>query len=412
MRLFFSVGEPSGDLHGSNLIRALREREPSVECVGYGGPLMHGAGFRQHYDLCENAIMGFSRAIAAIPRMYGLLCKADRYFREHRPDAVVMIDYPGFNWHIARRAKAHGIPVFYYGVPQIWAWASWRVNKLRRYVDHALCKLPFEEKWFRERGVNATHVGHPFFDQLRAQKLDEAFIAEQHAKRGRLITILPGSRNQELTYNFPSYLKAAKIIRERVSDVRFAVAAYKPKHAEQCTAIAKQAGVALEVYSGRTQELMSAAHSCLASSGSVSLELLYHLKPTAIQYRVSYAAYKIGTSLATVPYMTLVNLLVADDIAPPNPQAYDPDGPDADKALYPEYPTYRDKSPFLARHIIEWLTDDAKHQRLIGRLRELREQVGHGGASQRACEYILRELGRQNSPRLLGESPPAPRRAA
>lgn len=412
MRLFFSVGEPSGDLHGSNLIRHLRAREPGVECVGYGGPLMRGAGFRLHYDLCENAIMGFSRAIQAIPKMYGLLKRADRYFRDERPDAVVMIDYPGFNWHIARRAKAHGIPVFYYGVPQIWAWASWRVKKMRRFVDHALCKLPFEEKWFRERGVNATHVGHPYFDQLRTQQLDEAFIDQQRNKPGRLITILPGSRNQELTYNFPSYLKAAKIISERVSDVRFAVAAYKPKHAQQCTEMAQQAGVPLEVHAGRTQELMSAAHSCLASSGSVSLELLYHLKPTAIQYRVSYAAYMIGTCLATVPYMTLVNLLVADDIAPPNPQLYDPDGPDADKALYPEYPTYRDKSPFLARHIVEWLTDDSKHQRLIGRLRDLKEQVSHGGASERASEYILRVLGGNSTIETTRPAPGAQRRAA
>ncbi|MCC6475235.1 MAG: lipid-A-disaccharide synthase, partial [Burkholderiales bacterium] len=172
MRLFFSVGEPSGDLHGSNVIRALREQEPSIECVGYGGPLMRAAGFRQHYDLCENAIMGVSRAIRAIPQMRRLLKNADEYFRLHRPDAVVMIDYPGFNWHIARRAKARGIPVFYYGVPQLWAWASWRVKKRRRLIDHALCKLPFEEQWFRERGVNATYVGHPFFDQLEAQQLD------------------------------------------------------------------------------------------------------------------------------------------------------------------------------------------------------------------------------------------------
>lgn len=412
MRLFFSVGEPSGDLHGSNLIRALREREPSVECVGYGGPLMRGAGFRMHYDLCENAIMGFSRAIRAVPRMYGLLKRADQFFRDQRPDAVVMIDYPGFNWHIARCAKKHNIPVFYYGVPQIWAWASWRVKKMRRFVDHALCKLPFEEKWFRERGVNATHVGHPFFDQLQAQQLDEAFLSDQRAKPGRLITILPGSRNQEVTSNFPWFVKAAQLVREQTSDVRFAVAAFKQKHAEQCAALAQQAGLPVEIHVGRTPELMAAAHSCLACSGSVSLELLYHTKPTVIHYWASLPTYLLGKMLVKIPYITLVNLLVCDDLAPQNPQPYDPDRADADKALFPEYPTRIDKSHYLARHLVEWLSDDAKHQTLVDRLAQLKEQVAHGGASQRASEYIVRELrGATNRPPTTA-TPVAQRRAA
>jgi lipid-A-disaccharide synthase len=155
MRIFFSVGEPSGDIHGANLIRALQRLRPDVDCVGFGGDRMQAAGCRLVYPLCQHAIMGVTRVVAEATTFVKLIGQAGRCFRERRPDAVVLIDYPGFNWWIARKAHAQGIPVFYFVPPQLWAWAGWRVNKMRRYVDHVLCSLPFEEAWYRERSVAA-----------------------------------------------------------------------------------------------------------------------------------------------------------------------------------------------------------------------------------------------------------------
>ena len=177
LTVFFSAGEPSGDLHGANLIRQLQERCPEIQTVGYGGPKMAEAGCRLHADLTALAVMWFARVLVNLHKFWDLGSRADRYFRHQRPDAVVLIDYPGFNWWIARRAKAHGIPVFYYCPPQIWAWARWRVKKMRRLVDHVLCSLPFEEAWFRRHGCNATFVGHPFFDEVRRYGYDEPFMA-------------------------------------------------------------------------------------------------------------------------------------------------------------------------------------------------------------------------------------------
>ena len=170
--IFFSAGEPSGDLHAANLIRQLQRVAPEVEAVGYGGPQMAAAGCRLHADLTALAVMWFARRLWNLPKFWGLVSRADRYFRHHRPDAVVLVDYPGFNWWIARRAKVHGIPVYYYMPPQIWAWAQWRVGKMRRLVDHVLCNLPFEETWLREHGCRATLVGHPFFDEVGRRPLD------------------------------------------------------------------------------------------------------------------------------------------------------------------------------------------------------------------------------------------------
>ena len=251
MKIFFSAGEPSGDLHGANLIRQLRARRSDVECVGYGGPLMAAAGCQLHADLTALAVMWFLRVILNIHKFLALAGRADRYFRHHRPDAVVLIDYPGFNWWIARRAKAHGIPVFYYAPPQIWAWAQWRVKKMRRLVDHVLCSLPFEETWFAERGCNATFVGHPYFDEVRQQQLDEEFLGADAGRRtaagddpARLAHA--GSDAQ------PGMVSAGGgRCESAVPNVRFAVAAFKPHQAQFARELVEDTGLESKSSSAR-----------------------------------------------------------------------------------------------------------------------------------------------------------------
>jgi lipid-A-disaccharide synthase len=393
MKVFFSVGEPSGDLHGANLIRALQRRRSDWQFVGYGGPRMAEAGCRLHADLTQLAVMWIARVLVNLHKFIGLLVQADRYFRDERPDAVVLIDYPGFNWWIARRAKARGIPVFYYGAPQIWAWASHRVAKMRRFVDHVLCKLPFEERWFRERGCHATYVGHPYFDELQSQRLDQGFVKQLTAAAGPLVVILPGSRTQEVEANTRSFLRAAEQIARRVPDVRFAVAAFKPSQAELVQQMTRDAAVRVEVQVGRTPELIHAADCCLACSGSVSLELLYHAKPSVILYQVSRLGYFIQSCFRKVRYITLVNLLTADELSTTRPAAiYDPANPRDAHVLLPEYLTCEDKSTQLAGHCIEWLTDADARWRRVAALRRLRDEFATGGASDRAAEYIATVL--------------------
>jgi len=399
MKIFFSVGEPSGDLHAANLIRALRERCPDVEAVGYGGPRMAEAGCQLHTDLTALAVMWFGRVLLNLHKFWGLVSRADRYFRHHRPDAVVLIDYPGMNWWIASRAKLHGIPVFYYTPPQIWAWARWRVKKVQRYVDHVLCALPFEEAWFRDHGCRATFVGHPFFDEVRSHPYDAAFIAEQSRHAGPLVAILPGSRTQEVKNNLHWLLKAAARVHERVPEARFAVAAFKPSQAQTAREMAQQRGLEVEVHCGRTPELMRLATCAMSVSGSVSLELLYHTTPTVILYWIDRAAYWVQRWFRKVKYITLVNLLSTGELYPTDLTPYNPEQPDADRVLFPEYLTWEDKSEQVAGHVIEWLTDDAKRASREAELAALRDRVAHGGASAKAAEYIVRELaGRRPGP--------------
>lgn len=389
LTIFFSAGEPSGDLHGANLIRQLRERCPGIQTVGYGGPKMAEAGCQLHADLTVLAVMWFARALVNLHKFLNLAIRADRYFRHHKPDAVVLIDYPGFNWWIARRAKAHGIPVFYFMPPQIWAWARWRVGKMRRLVDHVLCSLPFEEEWLRRHGCNATFIGHPFFDEVRLHRYDEQFIEEYRNRPGPLVAILPGSRTQEVTHNLRWFIKAAELIRAEVPDVRFALACFKPHQAELARPAVEQSGVPIEIEVEKTPELMRLADCAMSVSGSVSLELLYHTTPTVILYWIGRSAYFVQGFFRKVKYITLVNLLATDGLESKDLKPYDPSQPDADRVLFPEYLTCEDKSAQIAAHLIEWLTDPAARTKRVEALAALKAQVAHGGASSRAAEYIL-----------------------
>lgn len=418
MKVFFSVGEPSGDLHGANLIRELKARRPGLEAVGYGGPEMRVAGCELHEDLTALAVMWFLRVLLNFHKFLNLLSKADRYFRQHKPDAVVLIDYPGFNWWIARRAKAHNIPVFYYAPPQIWSWGSWRVKKMRRFVDHVLCALPFETKWFQEHGCNATFVGHPYFDEVRRQQLDQKFLDEHRKPDRPLVAILPGSRTQEVQHNLKYLLQAAAIIRQQVPQVRFAVASFKAHQAQMAREMITASGLPVEVCVRRTPELIHLAECCISVSGSVSLELLYQTKPTVILYWITPLAFWVQQQFRRVKYITLVNLLTTSELFPQDLSPYDPDAPGAEQVLYPEYLTCEDKSRQIAARIVRWLKNADERQKLVAELARLKAQVGHGGASTKAAEYILSVLveKRQPAPRPhvspTGDEPSRQRAAA
>ncbi|QDU94662.1 lipid-A-disaccharide synthase [Lignipirellula cremea] len=393
MRIFFSAGEPSGDLHGANLIRDLREQSgDEVECVGFGGPKMADAGCRLHFDLTELAVMGLIEPLKHISTFWSLYRSADRYFHNHHVDAVVLIDYPGFNWWIAKAAKAHGVPVFYYGAPQMWAWARWRVKKMRRLVDHVLCKLPFEKDWYSKHGCNATYVGHPYYDDIERTQLDAAFVEKLRSVKDPLVAILPGSRTRELVSNLPTFLKTVDNIRRELPNVRFAVGAFNERLAKLARTEIAERNLNVDVYVGRTSELMAEADCCMACSGSVSLELLHYAKPTVILYKVQSYNMMLQWFFRKVKYITLVNLLAADDPFDPDVSLYDPNSPDAAKAPFPEYLTSEDKSDWIAYHVIQWLTDESQRNACVDKLIDLRERYAQPGASRKAADYILGEL--------------------
>lgn len=391
MRVFFSAGEPSGDHHAALLVRALKARQPDVECVGLGGPCMAAEGCALVADLTELAVMWILRVILNIHRFVDLARRAERSFLDARPDVCVLVDFPGFHWWLAWRAKRHGIPVVFYCPPQIWAWASWRIKKMHRLVDHVLSALPFEHEWFTAQGMRSTYVGHPFFDELVHSGV------RQRDEATPLVLLLPGSRGQEIEGNLASILRAAALVKARVPAARFAVGALHERHAirirELLAAQQPSLGnlaVAIEV--ARTRSLITEAACAIAVSGSVSLELLASRVPTVIVYRISGLAYVVQSWYRRVRFITLVNLLACrDPIGPVRPTLLPPVAVEAadPEAVYPEYLAVQDPAREAAAHVVAWLTDPVAREHAIGRIEAVAARVATGGSAARAADAVL-----------------------
>ena len=381
MHIFFSVGEPSGDLHASKLIAELKRRVSGLECSGFGGPLMKAAGCRVLFRLTDLAVMGILPVIPLIFKFIGLSRMAHRYLKKHRPDAVVLVDFPGFNWWIARGARKLGIPVFYYLPPQLWAWAPWRVRRMKRTVNYVLSCLPFEVEWYRRRSVEAQFVGHPFFDEVAEKALDAAFI-NQHssAARGavRTVAVLPGSRNHEVQQNFPIQIRVMQKLQQRLPGVQFVVASYKDGQREQCRRLlAKRAPeLAVTLHVNKTSEIIELADVCLMVSGSVSLEVLARKTPAVVVYRINRVFYWFSKVMITCQYFTLPNLIARHPVMPEFAPIDDP----------------RWSIDTMADILHCWLTDDAAYARQTAALSRLVAAVATPGATTKAASAILERL--------------------
>ena len=378
MRIFISAGEPSGDIHAAELVHALKKRLPEAEFLGFGGEHLESAGVRLLYPLVELAVMWFGRVLLNLHKFIRLANQAEAVFRDDPPDALIIVDYPGFHWALAKRAKRHGVPVYYYVPPQLWAWAGWRVEKVRKWVDLLLCSLPFEPDWYRQRGIEgAIDIGHPFFDDDAHRVIDDAFVADRRAESGRLVAILPGSRTQELTRNLPMMLRAAVQLAETHPDVRFAVACLNHRHLQLAEELVAKSGLdrsRIALHAGKTRELIRSAELAWSVSGSVSLELLVEAVPTVILYALRPIELKIARRFMKAKSITLVNLL-------------------ADRELMPEYLTDGDAAPDLDRWAALWLDNPARRAEASQSLADLRARVARPGAPDRAADAILAALG-------------------
>jgi lipid-A-disaccharide synthase len=388
MHVFISAGEPSGDLHGANLIRELKRLDPTVRLSGFGGDRMAAAGCQLLYPLCKHSVMWFLQVVKQIFTFLRLLNQAQVFFRREQPDVVVVIDYPGFHWKLAERAKAEGIPVVYFVPPQIWAWAQWRVRKMKRLITHVLSALPFEHGWLVDRGVPSTYIGHPYFDELAAQRLDNAFLAARGAKPGRIVGILPGSRNQEVTRNIPELLRTARLVHAASPDTRFLVAAFNEPQAEMARAEAARWRIPAEVHVGRTPEIIELAECCVAVSGSVSLEIMYRRKPAVIVYRLRRIDLKVGRKFMKVPFITLVNLLAKEEV-------------------YPEFLTDRDPSKDVASEVLRFLNDPKRAEEVRRKLDALCAEVAKPGACAAAARFVHNLPTRSGARRALAGAGPA-----
>ncbi|MFN9372342.1 MAG: lipid-A-disaccharide synthase [Planctomycetaceae bacterium] len=381
MHLFLSVGEPSGDLHAAKLVSELQRRVPGFRSSGLGGPQMEQAGCQVHFRLTDLAVMGLFAVLPLLGRFVSLVRQVGRWLDADRPDAVLLVDFPGFNWWVARAARRRGIPVIYMMPPQIWAWGGWRIHKMRRLVQLALCPLEFEQEWYTAQQVKARLIGHPFFDEVVQRKLDDQFLAEQRAVgAGRpVVAILPGSRTQEVRANFPVQLEVMERLHRQFPDARFLIASYKDRQRELCEQILTGRGtnLPLEFHVGKVAEILQLGQVCLMVSGSVSLEVLARQVPAVVLYRVGWVNWILGRMLIRCPFISLPNLI-------------------AKRKIFPEYvlrtidPQVIDQ---MTADLAGWLSDSTARARQQAEIASLAATLASPGATQRAAQALLDELG-------------------
>lgn len=308
MKYFLVAGERSGDLHGSNLIKALKEQDREASFRGLGGDFMEVAGMQLLVHYNEMAFMGFLEVVKNLPAILGFMNQCKKEILKYRPDALILIDYAGFNLRIARWAKAKGIKVFYYISPKVWAWNQKRALKIKASVDHMFVIMPFEQEFYARYDYKVDFVGNPLLDAISSFDPDPEFRSKNKLQQKPLIAVLPGSRRQEIE-NMLGYM--LELI-PAFPDYQFVVAGIKnmPSDFYKNALEHPQAQVVFD----QTYDLLSHAEAAVVTSGTATLETALFEVPQVVCYKTSWFSYQIASRLIRVDYISLVNLISGKEV--------------------------------------------------------------------------------------------------
>ena len=373
------VGEASGDAHAARVVTALQQRAPDIKVSGIGGEKLRAAGMEINIDFSELAVMGLVEVLKRYRHLKNVFNQMVERLKTHRPDLLVLVDYPGFNLKLAKEAKKLGIPVAYYISPKIWAWRKGRVKTIQRVVDKMLVLFPFEVPIYEQAGVAVNCVGHPLVDAVKRtlttiQAKEKLGLEKAH----KVIGLFPGSRRSEVEMLLPLMIQAAERIKQQQLDIQVVVPLAPGLNKEALAPILAASRLPIQVVDSEFYDLTSACDAIVAASGTITLEIALLGVPHFICYRVSPVTYKILRCLVKIPYVGLCNIVT-------------------NKAL-----------------ITEILQDDVTVQRLEEELRDrlsrtdqqavaedIRQQVlaalGPSGGADNAAEQLLMMLSEQQA---------------
>jgi lipid-A-disaccharide synthase len=377
-RVLLSCGEASGDLYAGALTRQLRALDPSLTIAGLGGPQFAAAGGQLVDDYRDLAVTGLTEAIAKLPRSLEARRRLVADAERNRPDALVLIDFPDFNFRLAPPIKRLGVPIVYYISPQIWAWRPRRLETIRRIADRMLVIFPFEEAIYRDAHVPVQFVGHPLID-LATPTADRGVFLSAHglSPSAPTIAILPGSRPNEVSRILPELVAAAERIAAAVPGAQFLIAR-APHLDDRLFDIVGARTLRVAVVEGDTDTVLASADVALTASGTATVQTALHDTPMVIVYRVSPLSYRLLRRLVKVDAIGMVNLIAGERIVPELVQ----DAFTADA---------------VAREAISMLTDPARAAAIRASLATVRARLGGPGASRRAAEAIVRVVRQTTS---------------
>jgi lipid-A-disaccharide synthase len=376
MKYYIIVGEASGDLHGSNLIRELKKLDNGAEFRVWGGDLMEneGAHLVKHYR--DLAFMGFTEVLMNLRTILSNIsfCKED--IEKYQPDCLILIDYPGFNLRIAKFAKEQNLKTLYYISPQIWAWKQSRVKQIKEYVDRMYVILPFEKDFYAKFGVDVDFVGHPLLDAIdnhfaknSKSNIKDYLIEKYQINQKPIIAILPGSRKQEIS----KMLKIMLSIVGDFKDYQFVIAA-APSIDDDFYLNFTKSQPNVKIIKGETYNILSVASAALVTSGTATLETALFEVPQVVCYSAGKISYLIAKNLIKVKYISLVNLIMDKEIV---------------RELIQD-----DLNKDLLKLELNALLNGQKRENLINEYKVLKEKLGGSGASKNAADLMMKYLNR------------------
>jgi lipid-A-disaccharide synthase len=364
MRYYLIAGEASGDLHGANLMKALKEKDPQAEFRFFGGDLMlaEGGTLVQHYSTM--AYMGFVEVLMNLRTILNnmKICKLD--IAGWQPDVVILIDFPGFNLKIAEFAKARGLLTCYYISPKVWAWNQKRVFKIKKVVDHLFCILPFEVAFFKQFDMQVDYVGNPLLDAVSAFAPDPHFLQEHQLQDKKLVALLPGSRQQEISRLLPEMVKVAR----RYPQYQFVVAgapSFQMAYYEQFLD-----GTGLPLVFNATYDLLFNAHAAIVASGTATLETALFNIPQVVVYKANQIMVSAARIFLKIKYISLVNLIM-------------------DKRVVQELIQQECNTDTIGAELEKLTQKGVYRQQMLDNYQQLHLLMGKPGASAKAASLIL-----------------------
>lgn len=364
------AGEASADVHGAHLVRAIRNLCPNTRFWGIGGERMRRAGVRILIPSADMAVVGLTEVISRLNTIRKAAKQIKHILKHTHPDLLILIDYPEFNIHMAGIARRCKVPVLYYISPQVWAWRRGRVRKMARRTDRMAVILPFEQSFYRKRGVVVDYVGHPLMDTLPEEESHLQTRPPVFVTGDPVIGLLPGSRREEIRHMLPVMLKAVEIVSAAYPGMTCILPLADTIDPEFIRPLIADFPVKIHVVRGRVHESLQKCRAALVTSGTATLDAAVMGIPMVIVYRVSRVSYWMGRMLIKVPYIGLVNLIAGEQVVP--------------EVIQDEVTPRR-----LADETTRLLVDGDARRRVKKKLEAVRQALGDGGASQKTAQIAM-----------------------
>ena len=362
--VFIVAGEPSGDIHAAKLVSAIKVISPKTKFFGNGGDKMSKSGVEIIHHINDLSVMGFIEVIKHLPKLLNILQSTVSSIKNIKPDRIILVDYPGFNLRLAKKIKSLRIPITYFILPQLWAWKESRIKTMKNTIDQSISIFPFEAEWFNSRGLDTFYAGHPFIE--RNYDLDDKtkFFNKHNFKQDRpIIVLLPGSRQQEIDYHWPIFLKTVAILNKKTPGVQTIVVKYN-----NVTLNPVPAHIKIEV---SMRSAMKYGTAAISSSGTATLECALANLPIVVCYKMSYINWILFNFFGKVKYISIVNLI-------------------ANKRIIPELIQHKMSPDNLTKKILPYLDiTSKKRQATIKKYKKLRKYLGSPGVFDRVANIIV-----------------------